>query len=82
MTQTLADFLAAAELSTYEAAFREEGWDSVAALRDLSVFDFEQLVEDVSMKNGHRSRLRMAINRLQVEQPEQAAAAESAAAAG
>lgn len=46
MAADVPSFLAEHELSQYAAAFEENGWDSIAALRDISDADLEVRAAD------------------------------------
>ena len=69
MAADVPSFLAEHELSQYAAAFEDNGWDSITALRDISDADLEVLEKDVAMKSGHRSRLRRALGKVAAPAP-------------
>ena len=49
MAQTVGAFLASQELSEYEAAFEDEGWDSLSALLKICDEDFATLRSSLLM---------------------------------
>ena len=66
--EKVGEWLTRHELSTYAAAFEEEGWDSRNQLPSIQEDDLPRLVEDVKMKSGHVARLRAALQQAQQQQ--------------